>query len=49
MHHSDAFSVIKGISKNSKIPSLLVQKTPDSFGEMGSDEAKKTVFRDAIN
>ena len=31
-------------------PSLLVRKTPDSFGEKGRDEAKKrTVFRDALN
>jgi len=31
----------KGISKNSKHPSLMVLKTPDSSGEKGRDEANK--------
>ena len=42
--------VLRAPRKTPIYPSLLVRKTPDSFGEKGSDEAKKrTVFRDALN
>jgi len=42
------FKAFRASLKTQNYPSLLVQKTPDSSGEKGRDEAnKKAVFKDA--